>query len=273
MIQGDLRKLEVCDGEPVGYSLPVGDARISLDSALGKRIRLQFQGEIHCIACGRHTRKSYQQGYCFPCTQRLAACDLCVLRPERCHFEQGTCREPEWGIAHCMQPHVVYLANSSALKVGITRENQLPTRWIDQGAAQAIAVFRVQTRYLSGLLERVIGAHVSDRTDWRKMLRGPPPPLDLETERDRLLAVAERDIAAVRAAAKDGMVNFSEAPRPAGFSYPVREYPVKVRSLSLDKTGQVEGTLQGIKGQYLIFDTGVLNVRKFAGYHVSVDGL
>ena len=52
--------------------------------------------------------------------------------------------------------------------------------------------------------------------------------------------------------------------------YPVLEYPEKVRSHNLDKEPRLEGTLMGIKGQYLIFDTAVINMRKYAGYLMQV---
>ena len=130
---GALRKMRVKADDPVSYWLPVGNREIELASLLGQSISLEYDGHINCIECGRSTRKSFNQGYCFPCLRALAACDMCIVKPELCHFHLGTCREPNWGEQHCMQPHVVYLANSSALKVGVTRQSQVPTRWIDQG--------------------------------------------------------------------------------------------------------------------------------------------
>ncbi len=123
---------------PVSYLLPLDDELIPVNQFIGKALSLTFQGEIHCIECGRKTRKSYNQGYCFPCFKSLASCDMCIMKPETCHYQQGTCRQPEWGETHCFQDHYVYLANSSAIKVGITRGTQIPTRWIDQGASQAL---------------------------------------------------------------------------------------------------------------------------------------
>ncbi|NBP93900.1 MAG: DUF2797 domain-containing protein [Gammaproteobacteria bacterium] len=152
-----------------------------------RRIIDEGPGTISCIACGRNTNKSFNQGHCYPCFKRLASCDQCILKPELCHFHEGTCREPEWGKAQCFGPHVVYLANSSGLKVGITRASQIPTRWIDQGASQALPIFEVADRRTAGLIEAQMRSFVSDRTDWRKMLKGAPPPLCLKTERNRLL--------------------------------------------------------------------------------------
>jgi hypothetical protein len=194
---------------------------------------------------------------------------MCIVKPERCHYDQGTCREPKWGDAHCMQPHVVYLANSSGLKVGITREGQIPTRWIDQGAAAALPIMRVQTRLQSGLVEVALAQHVSDRTDWRAMLRGDPVAQDLAARRDDLLAASEGELARIRH--RFGAQALQPLPDadPLELRYPVLQYPDKIRPLNLDKTPVVQGRLQGIKGQYLILDSGVLNVRKFTGYKIS----
>lgn len=189
------------------------------------------------------------------------------MSPEKCHYHLGTCREPEWGETHCMVEHVVYLANSSGLKVGITRASQVPTRWIDQGAVDAIPILRVATRYLSGLVEVACKAHVADRTNWRTMLKGDVPALDLKQERDRLLGLISEDLQALREAhGAEAIQAVDEA--GLGLSYPVDTWPEKVKTHNLDKTPAVEGVLEGIKGQYLILDTGVINIRKFTGYEV-----
>lgn len=256
---------------PVTYELPVGDNTVDLHPLIGHTIELRFEGEILCSHCGRKTRKSYSQGYCFPCSQKLAACDLCVLQPSRCHFHEGTCREPEWGQSHCMQPHLVYLANTSGLKVGITRAHQPLTRWIDQGASQALPVFEVATRQISGLIESVIARHVSDRTDWRALLRGPADHVDLVHERARLLDLCGPDIDEITDRFGAHAVRCIDADRVTRVEYPVLAYPGKIRSLSFDRTACIAGRLEGIKGQYLLLDSGVLNVRKFRSYVVSVE--
>lgn len=150
--EGDHRKCEVRKqlDDSVSYALVCGEHVLPLSEYLGRHIRLDFSGKIHCIHCGKFTRKSFAQGFCFPCFRRLAQCDSCIMSPEKCHFPAGTCREPDWAETHCRVPHIVYLSNASGLKVGITRETQMPTRWIDQGAVQALPVFRVRERRLSG---------------------------------------------------------------------------------------------------------------------------
>lgn len=270
MIEGNLNKMAVSLAEPVQYQLCLDEQRIELNPYIGKKIRLTFSGEIYCVACGRKTKKSFNQGFCFPCTKKLAQCDICIVRPEKCHFDQGTCREPDWAEQHCFIPHYVYLANSSGLKVGITRGTQIPTRWIDQGATQALPIFRAQTRFQVGLLEDALKAHVADKTDWRKMLKGVAVERDLTACRDELIAQAEQAIAEIEARFPGDIERLSDE-EVTDISFPVEEYPAKVSSLNFDKTAEVSGVLQGIKGQYLILDSGVINLRKFGGYHVSFE--
>lgn len=268
---GPIRKMHAALGDPVSYVLPLGGEEISLNPYLGRALRLTWQGEIRCIYCDRQTRKSFNQGYCYPCFQRLARCDACIVSPEKCHFAAGTCREPDWAQDHCMTDHIVYLANTSGIKVGITRASQVPTRWMDQGATQARPILRVATRLHSGLAEALLRAHVADRTDWRAMLRGPGEARDLETERQRLMAECAAGLEEVRAA--HGLQSITELADQAetAISYPVLQYPAKVTAFNLDKAPVAEGTLTGIKGQYLIFDTGVINMRKYGGYRLLLE--
>lgn len=254
---------------PVHYQLPIGDTAIPLNPLLGQKLHLEFSGNIHCIACDRKTNKSFNQGYCYPCFKSLAACDMCIVRPETCHFDAGTCREPEWGIQHCMQPHYIYLANTSGAKVGITRATQIPTRWLDQGASDALLIFKVNSRLHSGLVESVLKQHISDRTDWRRMLKGEPEPIDLSTKRDQLMDACGNELVVLEEEFSYPLKTIKEEQKK--FCYPVLEYPSKVSALNFDKTPIVEGTLMGIKGQYLILDSGVINIRKFAGYHITIN--
>lgn len=253
---------------PVQYQLPLDEELVPLNPYIGKKIKLSYSGEIHCIECGRKSSKSYNQGFCFPCFKSLAKCDMCIMKPETCHYAEGTCRQPEWGEEFCFQDHYVYLANSSGIKVGITRGTQIPTRWIDQGASEALPIFKVANRLLSGKVEVAIKNHVSDRTDWRKMLKGKAEHVDLAEKRDELIKLAEKELKVIEAEfGKDKIQLLDE--KQIQIDFPVERYPEKVKSLNFDKTPEIEGVLQGIKGQYLILDTGVLNIRKFAGYNIS----
>ncbi len=273
VVQGCLRKMSATlpdqPGDKVVYHLRAGDQEIPLNSRIGMPLSLEWSGAIACTHCGRATKKSFAQGHCYPCFKRLAQCDTCIMKPETCHFFLGTCREPEWGETHCFQPHIVYLANSSGLKVGITRKTQMPTRWLDQGAIQALPILEVNTRQQSGFVEMLFKEQVSDRTNWRAMLKGEVEPLDLNAERDRLLDVLSDGLDKLRDLhGQDAIRTLDEA--PYAFDYPVETFPRKVVSHNFDKQPRVEGVLQGIKGQYLILDTGVINLRKFTGYEISL---
>jgi hypothetical protein len=267
---GNLRKMRTELGEPVQYALPLGDACVPLNPRIGKALSLHFTGEIHCIECGRKTSKSFNQGYCFPCFRSLARCDACIIKPEQCHFDEGTCREPEWAMQHCMQPHYLYLANASGLKVGLTRHGQIPTRWIDQGAVQALPIVLVQSRFQAGLLEVAMKRHVSDRTNWQKMLKSEAEPIDLFAEREQLLGACKGPMTELVERFEAGAVEPLPDAEVVFIHYPVQQYPVKVKSFNFDKNPDVSGTLLGIKGQYLIFDGGVINIRKFGGYRVEM---
>lgn len=271
-LSGHLQKMVTALGSnaksPVQYQLPLDDELILLNDYIGKKIKLNYIGEIHCVECGRKTNKNYNQGFCFPCFKSLAKCDMCIMKPETCHYHEGTCREPEWGEKFCFQEHYVYLANSSGIKVGITRGTQIPTRWIDQGASEAMPIFKVSNRLLSGKLEIALKDHVSDRTDWRKMLKGKPEHVDLAAKRDELINLAKKEIQAIKKEFAESDIELLNEEQ-ININFPVEDYPEKVKSLNFDKTPEIEGVLQGIKGQYLILDIGVLNIRKFGGYHIE----
>jgi hypothetical protein len=266
---GHLRKMISALEAPVSYTLKLDDTLIPINELLGKKIKIQFLNAIHCVHCGRKTNKSFGQGYCYPCFSKLAQCDSCIVKPEQCHHHLGTCREPAWGEEHCMIDHIVYLANSSGLKVGITRHTQIPTRWIDQGATQALPILRVATRRQSGLVEMLFKKHVADKTHWQKMLKAKPDTVDMLAERERLVSECEADITQLQKQFGLQAIQLLNDVQSVNIEYPILEYPVKVSSFNLDKTPIVEGVLQGVKGQYLILDTGVINIRTFGGYQVE----
>ena len=267
---GHLSKMEASlDTEgSVDYQLPIDDQRIGMNTLIGQTISIEHIGDIHCIHCGRRTKKSFSQGYCYPCFSKLPQCDTCIMSPERCHFHHGTCRDPEWGEKYCFTDHFVYLANSSGVKVGITRGTQLPTRWIDQGATQGLPIFRVQTRYQAGLIEDCIREHVADKTSWQKMLKGDAEPVELATIRDELMAKSESGLELLEQEFGLQALQRLYSETTTEINFPVREFPEKVKSFNLDKQPLVEGLLKGIKGQYLILDSGVINIRKYTGYNV-----
>lgn len=269
-ISGGLNKLRAELVDPIDYFLPVGEQEIALNALLGHSLQIEYSGKIFCVNCGRKTNKSFNQGFCYPCFKKLARCDSCIVSPEKCHYHLDSCREPQWGEEHCMIPHVVYLANSSGSKVGITRGTQIPTRWIDQGAVQALPIIGVQTRYQSGLVEVALKQHIADKTNWRAMLKGSPEPIDLLARKHELLAASQAELQALQDQFGLQAIQVLENQPPQDIAYPVISYPEKVTALNFDKTPLVSGTLLGIKGQYLLFDSGVLNIRKFTAYDVVV---
>ena len=268
--QGTLRKMSSQLRSPVEYQLRLGDTEVPMNPLLEKKISLHFSGQINCVKCARKTSKAFNQGYCYPCFQRLAECDSCIIHPERCHFDQGTCREPAWGERFCMQDHIVYLANSSGRKVGITRATQVPTRWIDQCATQALAIIRVRSRLQSGTVEVMFKQHVADKTNWRDMLKGEATSLDMHAKAAHLISECESDLKELEDKFGFFAISVLNGVDAVNIEYPVVTYPEKVTSLNFDKTPIVEGTLLGIKGQYLILDTGVINMRRFSGYEVAL---
>lgn len=253
------------------YKIGPIDAPVELNRLIGQEIRLNFKKEINCTNCQKAIKKTYAGGYCYPCSAKLAEADMCILKPELCHFSKGTCRDPEWGKTHCMISHYVYLANSSGLKVGITRATQIPTRWIDQGAIAGLPILKVSSRHQSGIFEKLLAAEVNDKTDWRKMLKGDIEEISLEDKRDELFDLFGEALDAMEGNFRPSEVEILENSDITSIEYPVLTYPNKVSSLSFDKVESVGGKLLGIKGQYLMFDTGVINIRSHTGYKVDLE--
>jgi len=267
-MKGTLSKLKSSLVKPIEYQLPVGDKLIDLNPLIGKKLTLTHTGNIYCSNCEKKTKKSYSQGHCFVCMRKLASCDMCMMKPETCHHDQGTCREPQWGIDNCMIPHTVYLANTSGLKVGITR--QFPTRWVDQGATQALPIFTVQTRQQSGLVEIALAEFISDKTNWRNMLKGNNENIDLKEKAAELIPQIQTKLDEL--AQLYGATAITQLDEEiVELEFPVSEFPTKISSFNFDKNPEVSGILKGIKGQYLIFDNGVINIRKFNSYEVEVE--
>lgn len=250
------------DQEKVHYWMRLDEETFFLNEVIGSELHIEYLGEINCVSCGRDTKKSFSGGYCYPCSQSLAETDICVVKPELCHFAAGTCRDEAWGIANCMTPHTVYIANSSGIKVGITREKMPVRRWIDQGAVQAVSVCKVPTRLDSGKLEVALKEMFADKTNWRKMLKNEVEMHDLSSIRDEARVLLENRI-------PDFASDWS-GEEPVTLSYPVERYPEKIKSFNLDKTPKVGGVLTGIKGQYLMFGDHVINVRKYSGYKLKL---
>lgn len=261
MMHGNLHKMNTSLGEEVEYKLFLSE-EILMNGFIGKNLRIAFTGTINCQNCKKVTKNSFGQGFCYTCFTTAPQAAECILRPELCKAHLGEGRDPEWEEKHHNQPHIVYLAASSAIKVGITRADQVPTRWIDQGASAAVILAETPNRYEAGRIEVAMKAMYTDKTHWQKMLKNDiDESIDLLEEKWSLEEQLPGDI----------LDFFSDDENLWELNYPVLEYPEKVKSLSLDKTPIVEGLLKGIKGQYLLFEGGqVFNIRKHTGYHVQI---
>ena len=257
-----LRKMRVKNGNPIKYWLSTSMGDLLMNDLIGKEITLEFFGKINCFLCNRATKKSFGGGFCFSCFVNAPENSECIIRPELCRGHEGKGRDPNWEIKNHVVPHTVYLALTSAVKVGITRTGNEFTRWIDQGAWKTIKFAEVPDRYTSGLIEVELKGYISDKTNWRNML------IDKKAEDLDLLEI------------KDDLINYLPESLQSFISidddiselhYPVENYPIKVKSLNFDKTSKINGVLIGIRGQYLIFDKGeVINIRKFTGYNISL---
>lgn len=231
---------------------------------LGKTIHLEFTGRIRCVDCGRLTKKSFNQGSCYNCFITLASNDICILQPTECHYHLGTCREPEWGLKNCFKKHVVYLSITSGPKVGITKEKFPENRWIDQGAVEAIPILETKSRLDAGIIEEYIGNYIGDRTSWQKMVTGEPDRdgIDLKKERDKFYRAVEND-SDLRS--KIQSIKPSSVKKSTEFTYPILSYP-KAKSIKVEPGTSIESRLIGIKGQYLLLEQGVINLRTYEGY-------
>lgn len=243
------------------YKIASASNTINLNELLGLKIGIKFLGQITCSSCGKTTRKSYGQGYCYPCFISVPENEECVLRPELCRAHEGVARDIEYAKTHCLVTHYVYLAQSGGLKVGVTRYHQIPTRWVDQGADRAMIIAETANRFTAGQLEVALKESFADKTNWRNMLMGITDNVNLIEKKQLALEIVNNK-----------GYNFTVPTNSEYYiTYPVELYPKKVTSLNLDKTNEIEGVLTGIKGQYLIFNDGrVLNIRTHTGYEVEI---
>ena len=261
--KGDLSKMKVFHEDPVSYMLEIGNDMIEMNTYLGHHISLIFDGIIHCVACGRRIPKVYGQGFCYPCFQESPLNSECIIRPELCEAHLGKGRDPTWELEHHNQPHVVYLALTSAVKVGVTRLDQIPDRWIDQGAWKAIVLAKVPYRQLAGQIEVSIKKTMSDKTPWQKMLKNE---MDDQVNLSDIKYKVQEYLPDYFQKYLTNDSNIYE------FNYPVISYPVKVKSINLLKEPIIEGTFTGIRGQYIMVDQEkVLNIRNHSGYQIILN--
>ena len=258
--EGVLTKMRTEITDVVQYYLVWENDFINMNQMLGKKMSINFL-RYQCLNCGLE-KKIYRQGFCYDCFSAIPQAGDWVISPEksRAHLDEED-RDLEYEKRAQLQPHVVYLANSSDVKVGVTRKTQIPTRWIDQGAHEAIEIVEVPNRYLAGITEVALKDHVSDKTNWRKMLTNDITDLNLEEEREKLKDFIPEE-------AKEYYIANN---KETEIKFPVQQFPEKVKSLNLVKNPFYEGVLKGIKGQYLIFEDGtVFNIRSNEGLVVEM---
>lgn len=243
-----------------------------LNPLVGKEFYLTFSGKIRCVDCGRPTKKSFNQGSCYVCFTKLASNDSCILRPKECHFFKGTCREPEWGRENCFKKHTIYLAITSGGKVGITKEDPVYNRWIDQGAIEAIPIADTNSRLEAGIIEEFLSKYIPDKTSWQKMLTTKETDfnIDLVKEREKFLEELKKNkFFYYNEHQKKLSVELKERKdKPTSIQYPIQAQP-KLKSIQVEPGKKIGGKLVGIKGQYLLFDSGVINLRSYQGYEVT----
>ena len=258
--EGVLRKMQTEVGSPIQYYMTFENDFLNVNQVLNKTLKINFI-KHQCLNCG-NDRPIYRQGFCRTCFFEIPTAGDWIMRPElsTAHLNKED-RDLAYEKKVQLQPHIVYLANSSNIKVGVTRKTQVPTRWIDQGAHEAIEIVEVPNRYLAGITEVALKNHIGDKTAWRKMLTNNTTDENLIEWRDKLKPFIP----------EEAQEYFISSNSETHLEFPVLQYPEKVRSLNLSKTPNFEGVLKGIKGQYLIFeDNTVFNVRSNEGYYVGI---
>lgn len=262
MISGNLHKMDVELEDTVRYQLRL-ESSVVMNDLIGQEVSLSWSGKIFCQKCNKITKNSFGEGFCYTCFTTAAESAECIIRPELCRAHLGEGRDPEWEQRNHNVPHIVYLAASDIVKVGVTRITQVPTRWIDQGASAAIRLAETPNRYEAGILEVALKDFFSDKTNWQRMLKNEiDESIDLVEEKWSLHDQLPSDLTKY----------FSEDDEVITLNYPVLEYSNKIKSLSFDKLSEIKGKLVGIKGQYLLFEGGnAMNVRKHTGYNVTLE--
>lgn len=260
MAKGVLHKMWVAHKYPVEYTLALGKDEVRVNDFVNTPLKVSFTGAMYCAGCKTAISKRYGQGYCYPCFSEGSVNSECIVRPELCQAHLGKGRDPEWEKKHHNQPHVVYLANSGGLKVGVTRNTQVPTRWIDQGASQALIIARTPYRQLAGKIEVSLKEIFSDQTNWQRMLRGYSSEVDFDAAKEQAWSHLAQNLRSY----------CTHDEQPTTISYPYSPPSNPLKAINLMKTPSIEGVLLGIRGQYLLFDSGqVINIRKHQGMEIT----
>lgn len=262
---GNIRKMKTQLDNIIQYQLPIGDDLVNLNELINSPIELKFTGLINCKRCGKKIKKSFAQGFCYSCFFNAPESSPCIIHPELCEGHLGKGRDIEWEKRYHVVPHLVYIALTSDVKVGVTKVSQVPTRFIDQGASQILVVAETPYRQLAGQIEVFLKDYYSDKTNWRKMLININASIELSEEKENIENLIYDGLG------ESYMEYLTEDFEPTIFNYPVAEYPKTVKSIGFDKLPHIESILKGIRGQYLYFQNNmVLNIRKHEGYFIEL---
>lgn len=261
LFTGVLKKMITQQESEIQYYMDFPDDFIHVNQLLNHKIDIQFKG-YQCLSCGKDKR-IFRQGFCYDCFYESPLVGEWIMKPElsTAHLEQED-RDLAYEKQVQLQPHIVYLANSGHVKVGVTRKTQIPTRWIDQGAHEAIPILETPNRHLAGIAEVALKKQISDKTNWRNMLKNKRQEADLYKVAEELKPFLPEETLAY----------YIENPEKTTLNFPVLRYPEKVKSLTFKKRIEYSGLLKGIKGQYFIFeDDTVFNIRSNSGFVVNLD--
>ncbi len=259
---GSISKLTCEFKNPILYKFNIGNQSFDLNNYIGKNIKIKFLDKINCIECGNKIKKTFMQGFCYPCFIKSPKTSECIFKPHLCRAHLGESKDMEWSKKYCLSDQYVYLSITSNLKVGVTRYTQIPNRWIDQGAHHAIKLAKVPNRYLAGMIEIELSKYISDRTQWRKMLQGNYEQIDLLNKKKELAKLLSSEYQ--KYIITDNTIQ--------NLFYPQLNQLEKIKSINIEKTPLIDGKITGIKGQYIIIDNlYVLNVRKYTGYSFEIE--
>ena len=235
---------------------------------IGKNISIKYTGRKYCISCNTILETTYINGFCFKCFNKLASCDQCTIKPNLCHYHFSTCRDPAWSDSNCFIDHYVYLSKTSSIKVGITKFKQIPFRWMNQGAIQALPIIKTRSRYQAGLIESLMKNYITDKTSWKKMLLSDIEYTDIINKKKFLFHETMNDIKFINKNL-EAETKILKGLKPICINYPLKKVVNNLRLVEINKnSNKFQDILNGIKGQYLIFDKGVINMKKYLGYEM-----
>ena len=247
----------------------------------GLHLKIKHLEIFQCTACKKSIKKLFE-GYCFPCFRKKASADRCIMSPHLCHYNLGTCREPNWGDEFCYQPHYVYLSYTDKFKVGITRHTQIPTRWIDQGATAATFIAKVTSRHQAGVIENTLKEILHDKSHWLNMLKNGNNRPSLTEIQEKVAFIIDwiknnevflKNEILVKTPEHlklNKNIEFYDSAVIMNINYDVSTENLKYKSINLDKNPEIEGIITGIKGQYIFFGEQVFNMRRHEGYLVDL---